>query len=379
MNIKTDRVVRREGGHYVSAFPSEQTVAALFDKFTIRDVQLKNRIFVSPMCQYSSEDGMPDDWHLVHLGSRAIGGAALVMVEATGVSPEARITLKDGGLWSKAHASAYRRTATFVRQHGAVPGIQLAHAGRKASMHVPWEGGAPLRPSEGAWETLAPSAIPFAPHGPPPRALSEAEIDRIVQQFPAAALLAGEAGFDVLEIHMAHGYLLHEFLSPLANQRKDRYGGAFENRIRFPLQVVEAVREVWPRHLPLFVRISASDWMDGGWDLDQSVRFSRKLKESGVDLVDCSSGGIVPTARIPVGPGYQVPFAARIRSEVGIATGAVGMITEPEQADQIVKSGQADAVFLARALLRDPYWPLHAARALSVDVPWPEQYQRAKI
>jgi 2,4-dienoyl-CoA reductase-like NADH-dependent reductase (Old Yellow Enzyme family) len=301
-----------------------------------------------------------------------------VMVEATGVSPEARISLGDTGLWSEAHSDAYRRIAQFVREQGAVPGIQLAHAGRKASVHVPWEGGAPLQPSEGAWQTLAPSAIPFAPNFPKPKALTEKEIDVVVEQFCTAARLAIRAGFDVVEIHMAHGYLLHEFLSPLSNHRQDRYGGQFENRIRFPIRVAEVVRQTWPERLPVFVRISATDWVDEGWNIEQAVRFSQRLHQFGVDLIDCSSGGILPSIQIPVAPGYQVPFAARIRKEAGVATGAVGLITEPQQAAKIISSGQADACFLARAVLRDPYWPLHAAQALSVPMPWPNQYLRAQ-
>jgi 2,4-dienoyl-CoA reductase-like NADH-dependent reductase (Old Yellow Enzyme family) len=329
------------------------------------------------MCQYSSEEGMPNDWHLVHLGSRAVGGAGLVVVEASAVSPEGRISPRDSGFWSEAHADAYRPIATFIRGQGAIPGIQLAHAGRKASVHVPWKGGGPLTASEGAWQTVAPSAIPFGPRYPPPRALTEKEMDQIVEQFRASTRFALRAGFEVIEIHMAHGYLLHEFLSPLANRREDGYGGGFENRTRFPLRVAQAVRQTWPEQLPLFVRISASDWVPEGWDIEQSVRFSRRLGELGVDLIDCSSGGIAPSIQIPLAPGYQVPFASRIRKETGLATGAVGLISEPEQAEQIISSGQADAVFLARAMLRDPYWALHAAQVLSVDMPWPDQYLRA--
>ncbi len=321
---------------------------------------------------------MPTDWHFVHLGSRAVGGAGLVMVEATGVSPEARISPNDTGLWSEAHADAYRRIASFIRQQGAVPGIQLAHAGRKGSTRPPWEGGAPLQPSEGGWQTIAPSADPFAPHFPTPRAMTEKDLDAVVEQFRTSTRLAMRAGVDLIEIHMAHGYLLHEFLSPLSNHRRDKYGGDFENRIRFPIRVAEAVRQALPERLPLFVRISATDWVGNGWDIEQSVRFSQQLRDRGVDLIDCSSGGIVPSIQIPATPGYQVPFAARIRKDAGVATGAVGLITEPQQAEEIVSTGKADAVFLARAVLRDPYWPLHAARALGVDALWPKQYLRAQ-
>jgi len=353
-------------------------VAHLFDHFTLRSTTFRNRIFVSPMCQYSTQEGMPTDWHFVHLGSRAVGGAGLVMVEATAVSPEGRISKQDTGLWSEAHSDAYRRIADFVRRQGAVPGIQLAHAGRKASVHVPWEGGAPLQPSEGAWQPLAPSAIPFAPNYPTPKALTEKEIEVVIEQFRTAARLAIRAGFELVEIHMAHGYLLHEFLSPLSNHRQDRYGGAFENRIRFATRVAEVVRQIWPERLPVFVRISATDWVDEGWNFEQSVQLSQRLHQLGVDLIDCSSGGILPNIKIPAEAGYQVPFAARIRKEARVATGAVGLITEPHQAAEIISSGQADACFLARAVLRDPYWPLHAARALSVQVPWPNQYLRAE-
>jgi len=352
-------------------------MSKLFSAFSLRGVEFRNRVFVSPMCQYSSRDGMPNDWHMVHLGSRAVGGAALVCVEATGVSPEARISPGDTGLWSEAHARAFEPIAAFVKSQGARAGIQLAHAGRKASTHVPWQGGKPLGAEEGAWQTLAPSAVPFG-DWPAPKEMTRDDIEAVIRQFEYSTRLALDAGFDVVELHMAHGYLMHEFLSPLSNRREDDYGGSLENRARFPLRVAEAVRAAWPEELPLFARISATDWVEGGWDLRQSVQFSRWLKEKGVDLVDCSSGGLVPGARIPVEPGYQVPFAAAIRKEAGVATGAVGLITEPEQAEEIVATAQADAVFLARAMLRDPYWTLHAARRLSVDVPWPVQYGRAK-
>jgi 2,4-dienoyl-CoA reductase-like NADH-dependent reductase (Old Yellow Enzyme family) len=350
----------------------------LFDQYSIRDVTFRNRIFVSPMCQYSSDDGMPNDWHFVHLGSRAAGGAGLVMVEASGVSPAGRITAWDSGFWSEEHAAAFRRIAEFVEARGAVCGIQLAHAGRKASTDVPWRGGQVIRDGPNAWTPVAPSPIPFRDGDPIPHELTIDEIDDIVEQFVRSTRLAHSAGFRVVELHMAHGYLLHEFLSPLSNERTDEYGGSLENRMRFPLRVAERVRQAWPDELPLFVRISASDWAAGGWDLPQSIEFAKRLGALGVDLIDCSSGGAVLGAKVELGPGYQVPFARAIRAEAGIATGAVGLITEPKQADDIISSGSADAVLLARELLRDPYWPLHAARALGVDVPWPEQYQRAK-
>jgi 2,4-dienoyl-CoA reductase-like NADH-dependent reductase (Old Yellow Enzyme family) len=353
-------------------------VSLLFTPLKIGEVTFRNRVFVSPMCQYSSRDGMPGDWHLVHLGSRAVGGAGLVMVEATAVTPEGRITYGDSGLWSHAHAEAFQRITRFILEHGAVPGIQIAHAGRKASMDLPWRGGKPLGAAAGAWTPAAPSAVPFADGYPVPQAQSVAELDGVVAAFVAAARSAQFAGFRCLELHMAHGYLLHEFLSPLANRRDDDYGGSLENRMRLPLRVATAVREAWSANLPLLVRISASDWVEGGWDIEQSVALCRQLKEIGVDLIDCSSGGLIADARVPAVPGYQTPFAERIRREAGIATAAVGLITEAAQAEQILSSGQADAVFLAREMLRDPYWPLHAAAKLGVDVPWPVQYLRAK-
>jgi 2,4-dienoyl-CoA reductase-like NADH-dependent reductase (Old Yellow Enzyme family) len=352
----------------------------LFTPLALKDVTYRNRIFVSPMCQYSSEAGMPTDWHLVHLGSRAVGGAGLVMVEASGVSPVGRISPWDSGIWSAVHAEAFRRITGFIEAQGAVPGIQIAHAGRKASTRRPWEGkpGA-VPPEEGGWETIGPGTEPFAEGYPAPRAMTEADIDEVAAQFAAAAKLAVRAGFRTVEIHMAHGYLMHEFLSPLVNRRTDSYGGSFENRTRFPLRVARAVREAWPEELPLFVRISATDWVQGGWDVEQSVKFARELKAIGVDLVDCSSAGAVPGAKVPVGPGYQTALAARVRAEADIATGAVGMITSPAQAETILATGQADAILMGREFLRDPYWPLHAARALGADVPWPNQYLRARL
>jgi 2,4-dienoyl-CoA reductase-like NADH-dependent reductase (Old Yellow Enzyme family) len=354
-------------------------MSQLFTELQIGEITFRNRIFVSPMCQYSADDGLPNDWHLVHLGSRAVGGAAMVMVEATAVVPQGRISPGDLGIWSDAHGEAFQRITRFITEQGAVPAIQLAHAGRKASTDLPWAGGKPLTMEKGGWTPLAPSAIPFAEGYPKPAELSIAELEGVIAAFAAAARRAHHAGFQCIELHMAHGYLLHEFLSPLANQRSDDYGGRLENRMRLPLQVAAAVREVWPKNLPLLVRISATDWVESGWDVEQSVDLCRRLKALGVDMIDCSSGGMVADARIPAGPGFQTPFAQRIRCEADIATAAVGLITAPEQAEHILRTAQADAVLLARELLRDPYWPLHAATALRVDVDWPIQYQRAKV
>ena len=351
----------------------------LFSSLKLRDLTFRNRIFVSPMCQYSSRDGLPTDWHLVHLGSRAVGGAGLVMVEATAVSPQGRISPDDSGIWSDAHAAAFAPIARFIRAQGAVAGIQLAHAGRKASTDLPWKGGGPLGPENRGWQPIAPSPIPFAPGHPVPRETTAEDLESIRQQFVDGARRAHTAGFQVIEIHMAHGYLLHEFLSLLTNHRKDEYGGSLENRMRFPLSIARAVREVWPGELPVFARISATDWVDGGWDLAQSLELCRRLKDTGLDLIDCSGGGTVPHAVIPTGPGFQTPFATAIRQQVKIATGTVGFITNPIQAEQIIATGLADAVLLARELLRKPYWPLEAARVLGVDIPWPAQYLRAKI
>jgi len=351
----------------------------LFSPLKLRELEFKNRIFVSPMCQYSAEGGIPNNWHLVHLGSRAVGGAALVMVEATGVCAEGRITPHCTGLWSDAHAEAFRPIVDFIKQQNAVPGIQIAHAGRKGSCGVPWNGGKYLPIGAGGWQTVAPSPIAFSPAHGTPRELSHGEIDGVVELFAAAARRALAAGFEVAEVHCAHGYLLNEFLSPLSNRRTDEYGGSMENRCRLPLKVAQTVRELWPQQWPVFVRISATDWVEGGWDLAQSIQFSKWLKEIGIDLIDCSTGGMVLEAKIPVAPGFQVPFAAGVRKQAGIATGAVGLITEPAQAEQILKEEQADAIFLARELLRDPYWPLRAARELGVDVEWPNQYVRAKL
>jgi 2,4-dienoyl-CoA reductase-like NADH-dependent reductase (Old Yellow Enzyme family) len=354
----------------------------LFAPFSLREVTLSNRIAVSPMCEYSSEDGFSNDWHLVHLGSRAVGGAGLVMTEAAAVSPEGRITPQDLGLWKDAHTPGLKRIVEFLHGQGVHAGIQLAHAGRKASMIRPWEalakGEHRLSPPEGGWENVvAPSAIAFDSQYATPLQLDTDGIEAILQSFRSAARRALEAGFDVLELHAAHGYLIHEFLSPLSNRRTDEYGGSFENRTRLILDVVNVLRREWPDHLPLFVRISATDWAERGWDIDQSVRLSHLLKTHGVDLIDVSSGGLVPGAKIPVGAGYQVPFAEQIRRETEMATGAVGMITSPQQADQIIRNGEADLVLLGREMLRDPYWPLHAADALKQAISWPPQYLRA--
>ncbi len=353
-------------------------MSVLFSQLKLRGVTFRNRVFVSPMCQYSSTGGQVGDWHLVHLGSRAVGGAGLVLTEATAVSPEGRISPDDAGIWSDELAERFAPIAAFVRSQGAVAGVQLAHAGRKASTAAPWLGGGPVEAADGGWQPIAPSAEPFAAGHPTPRAMTEADLAAVREQFVAAARRAAGAGFQVVELHVAHGYLLHQFLSPLSNRRDDGYGGTLEGRMRFPLEVAAAVRAAWPEELPLFVRVSATDWVEGGWGPDDTVAFARRLKEAGVDLVDCSSGGLVPNAQVPVGPGYQTPFAARVRREAGIASAAVGMITEPFQAEQLVANGEADAVLLARALLRDPYWPLHAAHALGAEGAWPKQYLRAR-
>jgi len=349
----------------------------LFSPFQLRSVQFANRIGVSPMCQYSSQDGFASDWHLVHLGSRAQGGAGLVILEASAVVPEGRISSADLGIWKDDHIPGLKRIAHFIQSQGARAGIQLAHAGRKGSMAPPSAGERLLGSEEGGWQPVGPSPIGFAPHYARPTELNQAGIDSVIRAFALAAHRALDAGFDLVEIHGAHGYLLNEFLSPLANQRTDSYGGSFENRTRLVLQVVDAVRDAWPSHLPLFVRISATDWAEGGWTIDESVELSRRLREHGVDLVDVSSGGLVPNAQIRLGPGYQTPFAARIRNEAGIPTAAVGLITEPDQANTIITEGQADLVLMARAMLRDPYWPLRAGVALEEQVSWPPQYLRA--
>jgi 2,4-dienoyl-CoA reductase-like NADH-dependent reductase (Old Yellow Enzyme family) len=349
----------------------------LFDELRLRNVVLPNRISVSPMCEYSCVDGFANDWHLVHLGSRAVGGAGLVFTEAAAVVPEGRISPQDLGVWSEAHFEPLARIAHFISTQGSVPGIQLAHAGRKASTTRPWEGSHAVAVEDGGWQTVAPSAAAFSSTYPMPRALTVDEISMVSRAFVTAAKRAVEAGFRAIELHAAHGYLFHEFLSPLSNHRTDAYGGAFDNRMRLLGDTTAAVRAALPDGIPLFVRISATDWTEGGWDIEQSVELARRLKNLGVDLIDCSSGGNVDGVRIPVGPGYQLPFADRIRREAGIATGTVGMITQSAQADQIIRNGQADLVMLARELLRDPYWPLRAAAELGHKAPWPAQYLRA--
>jgi 2,4-dienoyl-CoA reductase-like NADH-dependent reductase (Old Yellow Enzyme family) len=352
--------------------------AHLFSELQLRNLILKNRIAVSPMCQYSSHDGFANAWHVVHLGSRAVGGAALVMMEATAVEPRGRISPFDMGLWKDSHIDSLRPVVAAIREHGAAAAIQLAHAGRKASTARPWEGGGVISPGdENGWLPVAPSARPFADGDPLPHELSQTEIAQLVEAFATAAARALEAGFQVVEIHGAHGYLIHEFLSPLSNLRTDTYGGEFEGRIRFALEVAHAVRRVWPQTLPVFMRLSCTDWVERGWDIVQTVELCKRLREAGIDLIDCSSGGLLPRVRIPVGPGYQVPFAEQIRSEAGIATGAVGLITEAAQADAVIQQGRADLVLLARAMLRDPYWALHAARELGREAAPPVQYLRA--
>jgi 2,4-dienoyl-CoA reductase-like NADH-dependent reductase (Old Yellow Enzyme family) len=349
----------------------------LFSPLRLRDIELKNRIVVSPMCEYSAVDGHPQPWHLVHLGSRAVGGASLVFTEATAVEARGRISPEDAGIYLDSHVASWRPIAQFIRSQSAVAGMQLAYAGRKGSTSAPWLGGKKVTLEADGWEPVAPSAVAFAGDYPMPGALAPNEISEMVEAFRRAAARALHAGFEVLEIHGAHGYLIHEFLSPLSNFRQDEYGGSFENRIRFAIRVVRAVREIWPARLPLFFRVSATDWKEGGWDLAQTIELSRVLKTAGVDLIDVSSGGLVPGVKIPVGPGYQVPFAEEIRKQTGIATGAVGMITEPAQAETILQSDQADVVLLARELLRDPYWPLRAAKTLGEKIKPPVQYERA--
>jgi 2,4-dienoyl-CoA reductase-like NADH-dependent reductase (Old Yellow Enzyme family) len=360
--------------------PSHAESPGLFTPLTLRSVLLRNRIGVSPMCEYSSADGFANDWHLVHLGSRAVGRAGAVIAEATAVTADGRISPGDLGIWTDEHIPMLARITRFISDQGSVPGIQLAHAGRKASTAAPWEGGGPIGPEHGGWSPIwAPSALPFAPGYQVPRALTVEEIAEVVRAFADGARRAREAGFRLVELHAAHGYLLHEFLSPLSNHRDDEYGGSLENRTRIVREVVGAVRAEWPAELPLLVRISATDWMGAdAWDLEQSIALVRQLIPLGVDMVDCSSGGIVPRATIPLAPGYQVPFAERIRRETGMCTAAVGLITEARQADDIVREGRADVVLLARQVLRDPYWPLHAAKTLGVPIEWPVQYRRAR-
>jgi len=351
----------------------------LLSPLTIKDIELKNRIVISPMCQYSAVDGFANDWHVVHYGSRAVGGAALIIQEATAVSPEGRITPADLGLYQEEHIEKLQSITAFIHKQGAVAGIQLAHAGRKASCATPSEGSKQLKEDEGGWMTVSSSANAFNPEENTPQELDENGIMKVIADFKAAAQRAFQSGYKLIEIHAAHGYLIHQFLSPLSNQRTDNYGGSFENRIRLLLEILKEIQTVWPQNLPLFVRISATDWAEGGWNIDEAVKLSKILKDQGADLIDCSSGGLVPHARIPVGPGYQVTFAERIKNESGILTGAVGLITEVQQAEDILSSGQADLIILARASLRDPYFALHAARVLEDDIIWPLQYQRAKL
>jgi 2,4-dienoyl-CoA reductase-like NADH-dependent reductase (Old Yellow Enzyme family) len=352
--------------------------SSLSSPLRLRDTTLRNRIVVSPMCEYSSVNGFATDWHMVHLGSRAVGGAGAVLTEASAVTADGRISAADLGIYSDDHIEFLSRIFRFIETQGAVPGMQLAHAGRKASTAEPWTGGGPVAPADGGWSPIwAPSAIPFRDGWQVPRAMSAADIQQVVRAFAAGAQRLLAAGGQIAEVHAAHGYLLHEFLSPLTNHRDDEYGGSFENRTRLIREVVDAIRAVWPERLPLWVRISATDWTDGGWTIEDSVALAAQLKERGVDVIDCSSGGNVPHARITVGPGYQVPFAERIRRQAGVMTAAVGLITEPAQAEEILREGQADLVLLARQMLRDPYWPLHAAAALGDVVSPPIQYQRA--
>ena len=354
-------------------------MSKLFSPLTIKDIEFKNRLVISPMCQYSAVDGFANDWHLVHLGSRAVGGAALIIQEATSVSANGRITPGDAGLYKEEHVEKWRRITDFIHQQGAVAGIQLAHAGRKASCSVPWNGGIQLKENEGGWRTVSSSAIPFNPEDNVPQALNSEGISKVIADFKTAAQRSLAAGYKVLELHAAHGYLIHQFLSPLSNHRTDSYGGGFENRIRLLLEIVKAVQTAWPQNLPLFVRISATDWVEGGWNIDEAVKLSSVLKASGVDLIDCSSGGLVPYAKIPWKPGYQVAFAERIKKEAGILTSAVGLITEVQQAEHIIKKGEADLILLGRESLREPYFAMKAAANLGDDITWPLQYQRAKL
>lgn len=355
-----------------------KNISRLFQPLKIRTVEFKNRIGVSPMCMYSSKDGFANNWHLVHLGTRATGGAGLVISEATAVSPEGRITPHDLGIWKDEHVEKLKEITAFLESQGSVPGIQLAHAGRKASTSSPWEGGKFLSQEEEGWQPVAPSPVAFFEESPAPLELDATGIEKVVTDFKEAAKRAFSAGFKVAEIHAAHGYLLHEFLSPLSNKRKDRYGGSFENRSRLLLEVTAAVREVWPEDLPLFVRISATDWAAGGWNEEESVELAKLLKEKGVDLIDCSSGGLVPNVSIPVAKKYQVPFAEKVKTDAGMMSAAVGMITTAAEAEEVLQKEQADLILLGRELLRNPYFPLEAAASLGVETAWPNQYLRAK-
>jgi 2,4-dienoyl-CoA reductase-like NADH-dependent reductase (Old Yellow Enzyme family) len=349
----------------------------LFDPIRFRDLTLPNRVVVSPMCQYSSVDGLANEWHFVHLGSHAVGGAGLVFTEAAAVTAEGRISPEDLGIWSDEHIDPLARIVRFIKREGCAAAMQIAHAGRKASAYAPWRGHGAIWPEQGGWEPIAPTPVPFAEGFAVPREMTASDIAHTIEVFRQAAARAAQAGFDLIEIHAAHGYLIHEFLSPITNHRTDEYGGSFENRIRLCLQIVDAVRGVWPERQPLFMRISATDWAEGGWDIDEAVELARRVSARGVDLIDCSSGGTVFNATIPMAAGYQVPFAERIKREASVATGAVGLITTPAHADEIVRRDQADIVLLAREMLRDPYWPLRAARELGHAVPWPAQYLRA--
>ncbi|TCK85388.1 NADPH dehydrogenase NamA [Albibacterium bauzanense] len=353
-------------------------MSILFSPLSVREVTFKNRIVVSPMCQYSAQDGFANDWHLVHLGSRAVGGAGLIIAEATSITPEGRISPEDLGIWKDEHIPELKRITNFIHQHGAVAGVQLAHAGRKASSSSPWNGATQLSLEEGGWQTLAPSAIAFNSNNRPPLALDKQGIERIISSFKDAAERALEAGFQLIEIHAAHGYLINQFLSPLSNQREDEYGGSFENRIRLLLEVIQAIREVWPESYPLFVRISATDWVENGWQIEDSIDLSKILKTKGVDLIDCSSGGVISGVKIPLVPGYQSPLAEAIRKNANILTAAVGLITDAEQAEQLLQDGKADLILFARESLRNPYLPLIFAQKLNAEIDWPLQYERAK-
>ena len=353
-------------------------MSLLFTPIRIKNIALKNRIVVSPMCEYSATDGFPNHWHLVHLGSRAVGGAGLILTEATSVSPEGRISIADLGIWKDEQIEKFKEITDFIHENGSIAGIQLAHAGRKASFDIPWQNPQQLPAANGGWETVAPSAEKFNPTDKTPIALTIEGIEKVKADFKAATIRSIKAGFKVVEIHAAHGYLLHQFLSPISNKRTDNYGGSFENRVRLLMETIATVQEVWPKENPLFVRISATDWAEGGWSIEESVRLSALLKEKGVDVIDTSSGGLTLAQQIPLSPGYQVQFAAAIKKQTGITTGAVGLITSAEQAETILQNEEADLIFLARELLRNPYFPLHAAFELGDEVKWPSQYERAK-
>ena len=354
-------------------------MSVLFSPITVRGVEARNRVWVSPMCEYSSDDGIPNDWHMVHLGSRAVGGAGVVITEATAVTPEGRITPWDTGIWSESHTTAWKPIVRFIESQGAVPAMQLAHAGRKGSTNAPWRGGRPVAPADGGYDVVGPSPIAFNEGYAMPHELTTAEVRGVTDAFAEGAQRAVEAGFRLLEMHAAHGYLVHQFLSPHTNQRTDEFGGSFEGRTRLAVESARAIRDVIPADMPLLVRISSTEYVEGGWDLDQSIELAKMLKDAGVDMIDCSSGGNLPHQQLHPYPGYQVPAARAVREQAGIATAAVGLIVEPHHADSIVASGDADVVLMGRELLRDPYWPLHAARALGDDVEWPVQYQRAKL